>query len=174
MKLVGWCWLARTMNNAAVEVLLDGATNCRLNEAARLLRRPPQWLIKQFIYTSLRQIEAGFTLPELIGMPEVNQLTTELRSRITVSDPLCAQANQLSIQSPLRDAITTAYRIAEPTAVENLLASAEVLQAQGKETHELAQGIASALREQKASASKRVWFRSYFKSSPCPPRRGSP
>lgn len=142
------------MNNATVEVLLDGATNCRLNEAARLLRRPPQWLIKQFIYTSLRQIEAGFTLPELIGMPEVNQLTTELRSRITVSDPLCAQANHLSIQSPLRDAITTAYRIAEPTAVENLLASAEVLQAQAKETHELAQRIASALREQKASGVK--------------------
>ncbi len=129
-------------------IKVDDTLFQRLKEGAVRSNRTVPWLIKQSLLTYLEQIERGVPLTE--QEMHANAVAIEDGSSsesTTLPQPFLDFAQDLMPQSPLRSAITAAYRRPETECVPWLIKQAKVQDAQlAARIDSLAQQLVQGLR----------------------------
>lgn len=140
------------MTSTTLGIKVDDALRQRIRTAASQIERTPHWLIKQAIFNFLDSLDRG-VVPPMPGAPlpegqgaEESGLSAGGAGGVEVQ-PFLEFAQSVSPQTPLRAAITSAWRVPEPECVPQLLAQAEVHdEAQRASIRQMAASLVEALR----------------------------
>lgn len=140
------------MTGKNIHLNLDDATLQRLQDTAKYHQRTPHWLIKQALQTYLDNIEQNGTIEAPLGLATLAEDDKDALFEITRAlpkKPFLQLSNEIHPQTPLRAAITQAYRRSEPDMIPELLKQAQLTTEQTHATHQMATQLASQLRHQK-------------------------
>ncbi|HAB65367.1 MAG TPA: trifunctional transcriptional regulator/proline dehydrogenase/L-glutamate gamma-semialdehyde dehydrogenase, partial [Pseudomonas sp.] len=140
------------MVTSTLGITLDEATRDRLEDAARRIERPPQWVIEQALLRYLEQVECDTSQPETEAVSHIGEDRTV--NLAPDSQPFIEFAQSILPQSVLRAAITAAYRRPEPESLPMLLEQARLSPEKAEATHRLALRIAEKLRNQKSAGGR--------------------